>query len=101
MRHPRITRFKINYAVLVFAALIFAALLFAAIVENPDNSRNGAAILDGSGQNNIFYVDGARADDNGDGLTWATAKKYIKSGISLMGSGDTLIINDGIYTGEK
>ncbi|MCX7927258.1 MAG: hypothetical protein N2606_03890, partial [Candidatus Omnitrophica bacterium] len=42
-----------------------------------------------------YYVDGSRVNDLGDGTSWSTAKKYIKSGIALMRGGDTLIIRDG------
>jgi hypothetical protein len=46
----------------------------------------------------IYYVDASRPDDSGNGQTVATAKKYIKSGIALMLSGDTLIVRNGIYS---
>ena len=90
MRHPRITRFKINYAVLVFAALIFAALIFAAIVENPDNSRNKATILESAASNvgaTTYYM----PDDF----------PNLQAAFSGMQSGDTLIIRDGVYTGTE
>ncbi|MFA5118279.1 MAG: fibronectin type III domain-containing protein [Candidatus Omnitrophota bacterium] len=48
-----------------------------------------------------YYVDGAMANDAGNGTSWGTAKKYIYSGIQLLGSGDTLIIKDGTYTGNN
>ena len=48
-----------------------------------------------------YYVDGSRSNDSGDGTAWATAKKYIYSGIQLMNGGDTLIIKDGVYTSDN
>jgi len=45
----------------------------------------------------IYYVDRARPDDSGDGTTWATAKKTIAAGVSLLRSGDTLKIASGTY----
>lgn len=44
-----------------------------------------------------YYVDGSMLDDKGDGKSWATAKKFIASGISLMSKGDTLRIKSGTY----
>jgi hypothetical protein len=44
-----------------------------------------------------YYVDAARPDDSGSGLTAETAKRYIASGIALMVGGDTLVIRDGTY----
>lgn len=46
-----------------------------------------------------YYVNGAMADDSGNGAAWVTAKKYISSGIGLMSGGDVLYIKDGIYSG--
>ncbi|MBP7507578.1 MAG: hypothetical protein KA807_07150 [Prolixibacteraceae bacterium] len=45
-----------------------------------------------------YYVDGTVINDSGNGSV-SQPKKYIKSGISLLASGDTLIIKDGVYTG--
>jgi len=44
-----------------------------------------------------YYVDGAAADDSGDGSV-GSPKKYIESGIALVSAGDTLIIADGTYS---
>ncbi|MDD5677793.1 MAG: right-handed parallel beta-helix repeat-containing protein, partial [Kiritimatiellae bacterium] len=44
------------------------------------------------------YVDAAMADDSGDGLTPATAKKYIQSGIDIVDSGGTVNVAAGTYT---
>ena len=46
-----------------------------------------------------YYVDGAHADDTENGRSWANAKKYISSGVSLMSGGDILYIKDGTYQG--
>ena len=48
-----------------------------------------------------YYVDSTRPDDNGNGLTKATAKKYINSGCMLLASGDKLIVCDGLYTNDN
>lgn len=45
------------------------------------------------------YVDCARPDDSGDGLSWGTAKKFIQSGINLAPSGFTVLVANGTYTG--
>ena len=47
-----------------------------------------------------YYVDGSQANDTRSGSSWAQAKKYINSGVSLMSGGDTLYIRDGVYTGD-
>lgn len=42
-----------------------------------------------------YYVDNDRADDTGDGTSWATAKKNIVNGVNLLAtSGDILILDD-------
>ncbi|MCM0083376.1 Ig-like domain-containing protein [Geomonas sp. Red32] len=46
-----------------------------------------------------YYVDPNAASDSGNGSA-TSPKKYVSSGISLMGSGDTLILKDGVYTGD-
>ncbi|MEK6564644.1 MAG: putative Ig domain-containing protein, partial [Candidatus Omnitrophota bacterium] len=48
-----------------------------------------------------YYVDDAQANNGGDGLSWATAKKHINAGVSAMSGGDTLYIRDGVYTGDS
>jgi hypothetical protein len=47
-----------------------------------------------------YYVDASAPSDNGTG-SHKRPKKYISSGIALMSSGDTLILEDGIYTGTS
>ncbi|MFA5975545.1 MAG: T9SS type A sorting domain-containing protein [Elusimicrobiota bacterium] len=55
-------------------------------------------ILNGSAA--TYYVDGSGPNDSGNG-SQSNPKKYIKSGIALMSGGDTLIIKDGVYTGDN
>ncbi|MFA7173409.1 MAG: right-handed parallel beta-helix repeat-containing protein [Kiritimatiellia bacterium] len=45
-----------------------------------------------------IYVDAARPDDSGNGLTPATAKKYIASGINTVDTYGTVIVAAGTYT---
>lgn len=45
-----------------------------------------------------IYVDAVKPDDNGDGLTAATAKKTIQSGIASVDAGGTVHIAPGTYT---
>jgi len=47
-----------------------------------------------------FYVDSNATNDSGSGAI-DSPKKYITSGVLLMSGGDTLIIKDGIYTGQN
>lgn len=47
-----------------------------------------------------FYVSPNAADDGGSGSE-LSPKKYISSAISLLSSGDTLILEDGIYQGDN
>ncbi|MCM0083375.1 hypothetical protein L4X63_17460 [Geomonas sp. Red32] len=46
-----------------------------------------------------FYVDPQAADDSGNGSA-ERPKKYLSSGLSLLSPGDTLILRDGVYTGD-
>jgi parallel beta-helix repeat protein/predicted outer membrane repeat protein len=47
----------------------------------------------------VIYVDGGRPDDTGDGLTWATAKKLIQSGIDAASDSWLVLVANGTYTG--
>jgi hypothetical protein len=69
---------------LTFLFLIF---LFFGLLSLTKNSKAAT-----------YYVDASQINDSGNGQTTGTAKKYIESGIALMSSGDTLIINDGTYS---
>ena len=44
-----------------------------------------------------IYVNAAQANDNGDGLSWATAKKYLQSGLALATTGDEIWVAAGVY----
>ena len=44
-----------------------------------------------------IYVDSNAADDNGDGLSLATAKKTIQAAIDIAGKNDTILIKAGTY----
>jgi parallel beta-helix repeat protein len=46
---------------------------------------------------NTIYVDASRPDDSGNGLSWATAKKHIQSGITLACTGGTVYVAAGVY----
>ncbi len=45
----------------------------------------------------LYYVDSSRPDDTGDGKTWATAKKYLQSGIALTSPGNHIWVAAGTY----
>ncbi len=45
----------------------------------------------------IIYVDAARPDDSGDGLSWANAKKTLQAALDLAGSGDQIWMKAGTY----
>lgn len=44
-----------------------------------------------------FYVNSARPDDSGDGLSWATAKKTIQAAVDATVDGDTVLVTNGVY----
>ncbi|MPR35270.1 choice-of-anchor Q domain-containing protein [Salmonirosea aquatica] len=43
------------------------------------------------------YVDAARPDNNGDGLSWATAHKYLQTALAAAQSGDQIWVAQGTY----
>ncbi|MEI6061921.1 MAG: choice-of-anchor Q domain-containing protein, partial [Bacteroidota bacterium] len=45
----------------------------------------------------IIYVDASKADDTGDGQTWATAKKSLQTALGLAVSGDQIWVKAGTY----
>ena len=53
----------------------------------------------------IWYVDAARPDDSGNGLSLWMAKRTIQSAIDASLAGDTILVMDGVYesisTGDK
>ena len=54
-----------------------------------------------SAQNSVF-VSASAENDNGDGTTWATAKKTMEAALTLVGSNGTVFVKAGTYnlTGE-
>jgi len=46
-----------------------------------------------------IYVNCARPDDTGDGLSWANAKKTVQAGIDAAASGDQVWVAKGLYVG--
>ncbi len=46
------------------------------------------------------YVDINKTDDTGNGLSWATAKKNMSAGYTLVDSGGTLHVATGDYSGQ-
>ena len=45
-----------------------------------------------------FFVDGSKADDTGNGQSWATAKKTITAAHALGASGDNVFVKAGTYS---
>ncbi len=45
----------------------------------------------------IFYVDNARPDNSGNGLSWASAKKNIQDAITLANTGSEIWVKAGTY----
>ncbi len=45
----------------------------------------------------VLYVNSARADDSGDGISWATAKKTIQAAVDAVTSGGTVWVTNGTY----
>jgi hypothetical protein len=43
------------------------------------------------------YVNAARPDDSGDGLSWATAEKTLQAALLSAGSGDEIWVAAGTY----
>ena len=46
---------------------------------------------------NTYYVDAAKADNSGSGLSWGTAKKDVQAAINLAISGDNVWVKGGTY----
>ena len=55
-----------------------------------------ALLLPATAQTNVF-VSASMANDNGDGTTWATAKKSLASALTLAGSNGTVFVKAGTY----
>lgn len=58
----------------------------------------GMLTLNCQGQSSqIYYVDSAKADNSGDGLSWATAKKDIQAALNITVSGNQVWVKTGTY----
>ena len=44
-----------------------------------------------------YYADASRADNSGNGTSWATAKQEIQAAIDLTTAGDTVLVTNGVY----
>ena len=44
-----------------------------------------------------IYVDAARPDDSGNGLSWNEAKQTIQAAVNLAVDGDTVLVTNGVY----
>jgi predicted outer membrane repeat protein len=44
-----------------------------------------------------IYVDISQSDDTGDGSSWSTAKKYLRSGLAIAVSSDDIYVAQGTY----
>lgn len=64
---------------------------------NGNNASTGTNEVEYDPTLAAVYVDISQGDDSGDGLTWATAKKYYESGIGLLRDEDTLYVATGTY----
>ena len=56
-----------------------------------------AAILPDKANATTIYVDAAKADNTGDGLSWATAKKDVQAAINIAVTGDNVWVKAGTY----
>ncbi|MEN6414924.1 MAG: hypothetical protein ABFD49_00100, partial [Armatimonadota bacterium] len=45
----------------------------------------------------VHYVDSARTDDSGDGLSWTNAEKTVAAAITASASGDQIWVKQGTY----
>ncbi len=75
-------------AIMLLAALILP-LMFSIVYTDV------AAAVNGHG---VIYVDASRPDDSGNGLSWASAKKYIHSAIDLVDPDGTVYVAAGTYS---
>ena len=79
-----------------FLIIFFALTPFAFAGDIADTVANASHVLKFAGE--LYFVDGAKPDDTGDGTTPEKAKKTIGAGILLLGIGDALTVKPGIYT---
>ncbi|MEI6436459.1 MAG: right-handed parallel beta-helix repeat-containing protein, partial [Bacteroidota bacterium] len=55
------------------------------------------AFAPGQVSGTVYYVDGSKSDDSGDGLSWATAKQTLRAAFILAGLDDQIWIKAGAY----
>ena len=75
-------------AIMLLAALMLP-LMFSAVY-----TPSAVAAVNGHGN---VYVDGSRPDNSGNGLSWASALKYIQSGINMVDPDGTVHVAAGTY----
>lgn len=71
--------------------------LFLRAQPLPPTLAAGYPVGFGPVSNNIKYVDASKADDSGNGLSWASAKKTLQAAIDISVSGDQIWIKTGTY----
>jgi len=50
-----------------------------------------------TGYSATYYVDKARPDDSGNGLSWDTAKRTIQAAVDAASASDTILVRPGVY----
>jgi len=70
--------------------------LFGQALTSMTNSAVAVATYTKTEVRNL-YVDAGRPNDNGDGLSWGTAKRTIQAGVDVAVDGDTVLVTNGIY----
>ena len=80
----------------ILLATCFCCIFYFAVV----GCANADVVCNAPSGNHCYYVSDADGNDANDGTTVETAKKTIQAGITLMSSGDILIIRNGTYTGD-
>ena len=77
--------------VLLVITLLLAGLVLPLVFSAADVQKAEAIC------SNYVYVDASRPNDLGDGLSWATAKKHIQSGVNIVCGKGTVYVAAGIY----
>jgi len=75
-----------------------------------DGTSSGLSMLPGTRQSDhiplsfgifarreVIYVDASRPNDNGSGISWATAKKTIQAAVNYALPGSTVLVTNGVY----
>ena len=76
-------------AILLVVALALP-LVFSPVATNKVDATAGCSA-------DTIYVDVEHGSDSYDGLTWATARKYIQSGIDIVCTDGTVYVATGVY----